>query len=60
MFIGIVPAADVRVDRVERGGFHAHEHLAAGGHRRGQVADDDVFGRAGLFDVGGFHGEILS
>ncbi len=40
--------ADVRIDRVECGGLYAHQHLAAGGLGRGQVADDDVFGRARL------------
>ena len=40
------------------GGLYAHEHLAAGGLGRRQVADDDVFGRAGLVDVGGFHGLV--
>ena len=38
-------AADVRVDRIDRGA-DADEHLAAGRLGRRQVADDDGFGRA--------------
>ena len=52
-------AANIRIDRIDGRGFHADEHLVAGWFGRGQVADDDGFGGAGLGDVGGFHGGLL-
>ena len=47
--------ADVRIDRVERDGADFHQALSRARFRRRHVAVEDVFRRAGLIDVGGFH-----
>ena len=45
MFIGIVPPRMYVSIGLSAAAFTRHEHLAAGGLGRRQVADDDAFGR---------------
>ena len=47
--------ADVRVDRIDGHGLDLDEHLGADGLGLGQVAVDDVVGRARLLDIRGLH-----
>ena len=47
--------ADVRIDRVDGHCLDLDEDLAFGRFRLRQIAEDDVFGRARLFDVRSFH-----
>ena len=48
--------ANVGVDRIDRHGPHAHQHLVGGRLGRGQIAIDDVLGGPSLANVSGFHG----
>ena len=47
--------ANVDVDRVDRRGFHLHEHLAIAGRGIGKFADANDFRPTGVLDVSGSH-----
>ena len=56
--LGEQPGGDRVVDRVDRGGVHAHEHLVVGRGRRGEVLAQGGVG-FGAVEGDGAHGGLL-